>query len=781
MYLMHKYWARKPHNVVAEYIRNYSREQEIILDPFSGSGVTAIESLRANRRTIAVDLDPMATFIARTTITPVDLTAFARAFETIKLSVKEQIYTLYQTTCTRCKKIASTSHVVWKQKTARLGDEYPIQIWYHCTCKKDIQKKAPDQKDLHFLAQVEKRKLPFWVPTNKLIWNTRINVHKGTKVIDLFTRRNLIAVSIIFNSINSLKDPLVKDLFRFVFTGFIAKSTRLNFINVGGYSSLGRGWAVRGYWVPPEHMEQNVWNDFEGQYTDVLKGKKEADSVLPPRKEAETFDELGGEKTYLIRNQSSLDLGFIPDNSVDYIFTDPPYGDSIPYLELHYLWSSWLGFTPDFDDEIIISDSPERKEKNFDMYHKMLSAAFREGFRVLKPSRWMTVTFHNTDIRTYNSIIKAIILAGFELQKIVYQPPAKPSAKGLLHPYGSAVGDYYIRFFKPAYATLKTPTTEEIDKERFNRIIVESVTKLIANRGEPTPYTFIINSYSDIYEELKKEGYLFSAPETIEDVLKSNLDSVFVLKDNRWWFKDPTRVPFIEQVPLNERVEKAVINVLNRKVKVTFDEILEEIFLKFPNSLTPETKSLREVLEEYAKKTTDGKWILSPKVKHRESEHDVMVGLLATIGELAGFTVHADLEGRRMSNFPLDLDNPERVREIDVIWFKGEHPVYEFEVENTTGITEAIIRGANLPNGNLSRVLVIPEERRKLLQRKLKEPILKEKIASFQWNYLLYRDLSLLYENAKRQGKLNLDELKSELVPLLKLKVEKQDKMTTFT
>ncbi|MCJ7425197.1 site-specific DNA-methyltransferase [Candidatus Bathyarchaeota archaeon] len=62
MYLMHKYWARKPHNVVGEYIEHYSKKGEIVLDPFLGSGVTAIESLKRGRKAIAIDLDPLSTF-----------------------------------------------------------------------------------------------------------------------------------------------------------------------------------------------------------------------------------------------------------------------------------------------------------------------------------------------------------------------------------------------------------------------------------------------------------------------------------------------------------------------------------------------------------------------------------------------------------------------------------------------------------------------------------------------------------------------------------------------
>ena len=192
-------------------------------------------------------------------------------------------------------------------------------------------------------------------------------------------------------------------------------------------------------------MEQNVWNDFERQFILVRKGKIQSNTEIDEFNEGSSFEDCAnGKATILILNQSVLKIP-LPNNSIDYIFTDPPYGDSIPYLELNYMWSSWLKFYVNFKDEIIISDSPIRKEKNFEIYHKMLAKAFREIYRVLKPEKFLTVTFHNTDIKIYNSIVKAVILSGFDLEKVNYQPPAKTSAKGLLAPYGSAIGDYYIR------------------------------------------------------------------------------------------------------------------------------------------------------------------------------------------------------------------------------------------------------------------------------------------------------------------------------------------------
>ncbi|HID26920.1 MAG TPA: hypothetical protein EYP22_03645 [Methanosarcinales archaeon] len=97
-------------------------------------------------------------------------------------------------------------------------------------------------------------------------------------------------------------------------------------------------------------------------------------------------------------------------------------------------------------------------------YHKKLHSSFKEIYRVLKPNKYLTLTFHNTDIKVWNSILKAVIFAGFDLEKIIYQPPPRASAKGLLQSYGSAVGDYYIRF-KKSSKIKKTDAT--IDKDKY--------------------------------------------------------------------------------------------------------------------------------------------------------------------------------------------------------------------------------------------------------------------------------------------------------------------------
>ena len=241
------------------------------------------------------------------------------------------------------------------------------------------------------------------------------------------------------------------------------------------------------------YMESNVWMLFESAVfgkQGVLKGKADAAEQIKSYKRAKNLAELNDGANILFETANALELTkIVPPNSVDYIFTDPPYGGAVQYFELSTLWASWLNLDLDYAEEITING---QQNKDFDYYHKMLRSAFREMYRVLKPNRYLTVTFHSTEIAVWNSIIKAVVLGGFELEKIVYQPPARPSAKGLLQPYGSAVGDYYIRFRKPE--TEKRRSEQDIDKETYEREVVWAAKEIIEERGEPTIYQRILNS-----------------------------------------------------------------------------------------------------------------------------------------------------------------------------------------------------------------------------------------------------------------------------------------------
>jgi len=80
IYNMHTYWSKKPHDAIREYIRHYTKPGDLVLDPFCGSGGTALAALMEGRKAIAIDRSPAATFITKNYCTPVDVDELQAAF-----------------------------------------------------------------------------------------------------------------------------------------------------------------------------------------------------------------------------------------------------------------------------------------------------------------------------------------------------------------------------------------------------------------------------------------------------------------------------------------------------------------------------------------------------------------------------------------------------------------------------------------------------------------------------------------------------------------------------
>ena len=774
MYLIHKYWARKPHNVVSEYIRHYSKEGEIVLDPFGGSGVTAMEAIKAGRKAISIDLNPMSAFIIENTLSQVRPQDIEKEFRKIEIKLKDKINKLYETKCPKCNQKAIVLATVWEREK-----EVPMELRCLChVCNKYAD--TPKQKDIDLLQRVGKLK-PKWYPKNELAYDgNKFIKREGKETIpELFTKRNLYALSALFHEIEKIEIRKLRGVFKFAFSSMIHLASNMCPVAKAGgkghWSALSTTsfWALQSYWTPPVYMESNVWMLFESSVfgkQGMLKGKVDAAEQIKHHKRAKSLRELNDGGNILFETANALELTkIIPPNSVDYIFTDPPYGGAVQYFELSTLWAAWLNLQMDYADEITVNS---QQEKDFGYYHKMLKAAFREMYQVLKPGRYLTVTFHSTEIRVWNSIIKAVVLSGFDLEKIVYQPPARASAKGLLQPYGSAVGDYYIRFRKP---DSKRPSSESAtDNETYQREVVWSARTIIESRGEPTIYQHILNG---IMVDLKGGRTVPVGARNIEDVLKDHVGKEFELidvkdtkgkKGKAWWLTGRDFTNF-STPSLTDRVEKVILNVLDKKVKASFDDVLQEVFILFPNALTPDTEDVAAILEEYAIKTSDGSWMLKRQLQqsHRESIHNLMVYHIADLGKKAGYKVWVGLQEQkfRVKDKPLSemcdyirtwRHVPEnslmldKIQQIDVLWLDGDGRItYEFEVENTTGISEAVIRGSFIPEGlRPKRFIIIPKERERFLFRKLQAPILAETIRKTKWNFIRCDDLERLAKGA---------------------------------
>jgi len=476
----------------------------------------------------------------------------------------------------------------------------------------------------------------------------------------------------------------------------------------------------------------------------------------------------------------------MPEGCVDYILTDPPYDASIQYGELSYLWNAWLKEDFRYTERIVAREvvRNERQNKPFEVYHALLNNAFQGFYRVLRPERCLTLTFHNPTFKVRNATVRAGVFSGFDYEHIHHQPLGQVSAKAMLQPFGSAQGDFYLRFRKTARPARPM---EEVSEERFRRIVIETCREVIASRAEPTPYTILMNQVDPV---LARRG-LFGTLQTgldVKSVLEESIGREFELVEAKlgaatgklWWFADKAFAARLQAVPLTERVEGTVFRCLHEKGRVTFTEVWDTVAREFPNSLTSDSTSIIEALQLYGRKVSGGAWMLKEEIRVHLSRHSELIAMLAKMGAARGHSVwigqreQHELAGGMVGEVRLrdlaaakpaalkGVDNLRPVLDMDLLWLDRGQVVRAFEVECTTTMTSALQRGSNLP-ATVPKTMVIPEERAGDLDRKMKSPLFSEHFHKDNWALLFFNALREAFAKTKA---------KTELEPLLGLRKE---------
>jgi len=418
LYRIHRYWGRKPPNVVRAYIEAYSNPGDLVLDPFVGSGVTVIESVVTGRRAIGVDINPLSILLTRTSISGADLVNVEEAFQRLKRSLAPAIDDYYATICPVCGSQATITHTIWQDST-------PQEIWCRCQlCNTRKAVKEPSEEDLRRAMPSLPTKRELWLPDVRLIPNSRISAKPGMTVRDLFDPRNLIVLGRIYEAINKIDDALTREHLLLAFTAAVPQASRLVFVirrrgnNRGAKkrSPTEVGSWVIGFWCPEEHFEVNAWACFERRVKKLLRGKRELFSRMSHgiMAEGNPAQVINGSATHAAVVGSAESIHWLPDESVAYIFTDPPHGDRQPYLELSAIWNAWLDSDVAFEDEIVVSDAPSRN-KDEDEYFTRLRNALSEMRRVLKPNGKLTFAFNSLNNETWLQLTRLFSELGFAL------------------------------------------------------------------------------------------------------------------------------------------------------------------------------------------------------------------------------------------------------------------------------------------------------------------------------------------------------------------------------
>ncbi|MBI4837578.1 MAG: DNA adenine methylase [Nitrospirae bacterium] len=312
MYVWHKYWSRKTWNVVGEYIKTYCPEGGIVLDPFAGSGITAMEALKNNRRAIVCDLNPIATEIIRLTIKPVKEKDLHEAFSRVEERVRKKIESLYLTTCRDCGEEFPFTCAIWESNKCL---EIRYQTCPKCggTCRADCELNDYDYK---LLKKIESSKIKGWYPENKFYYPDGMPFKEKQQydsVDELFTKRNLQALAWLMDAIEEEPSKGLRDFLKIGFSSVSHLCSRLLAEGRPGYRPFsGVGWNQQSYWYTPRYMESNVWDKFESAikgHQGLLKAKVESNKKFKDIKIGSSFEQvISGNADVFIYNGSCIDL-----------------------------------------------------------------------------------------------------------------------------------------------------------------------------------------------------------------------------------------------------------------------------------------------------------------------------------------------------------------------------------------------------------------------------------------------------------------------------------------
>jgi 16S rRNA G966 N2-methylase RsmD len=535
---VHGYFTKQAWNVVANYIKNFSKPGDIVLDPFGGSGVTAIESLMNDRKTIHIDLNPMSVFIVDSLITPVDHTELLRIYDEIKKQ--------------------------YTDNEPSTDDEIKIAI-----------KKYPYPKG-------------FKLPTGS-----------DVKIIEnLFTKRQLAQLAFLKSLIDAVTNESVRKSLLLAFSSTLTKINRTYHNSSQRDENAGDCAAFRyyRYRIAPEEVELNVWRTYETKFKKVLSAKHD----IEPKINTKTI----GNATII--KGTATNYKWIPNESIDYIYTDPPYGKKIPYLDLSVMWNAWLGLevtNEDLQQEAIVGGE---QDKSKDEYNTLISESIKEMYRVLKFDRWLSFVFAHKDPEFWHLIVETAEQCGFEYVGAMPQKNGQSSFKKRQHPFTVLSGQLIINFRKSTNPKVIMKANLGMD---ISKIIMQTIEGIIAkNNGaslEQINDELIVKGLELGFLHLLKKTYSNLTPILLSSFNYDNATQLYTLKE------DST---FKTHIDLELRIRYYLISYLRRmereNINPTFDEIVMNIMPLLTNGLTPEHQTISKVLTDIGEHIGQNMWKL---------------------------------------------------------------------------------------------------------------------------------------------------------------------------
>ncbi len=648
------------------------------------------------RRAVLNDLSPAATFIAANYNIPFDVDAFAAAARTLLHEVERELGWMYETRHNDGR-TGRIEYTVWSQlyacphcgndvvfleealdvDTKRVREDFPCPSCGAMLTKRRMERqyetaydravgdtvrtpkrkpvliqytvggtrfeKAPDEQDLATLERIAVLPLPPEVPTVQLPYmhmtheRARMDNAGVTHVHHFFLPRAAQALGTLWRKANEHPDLRIRHMLLFAVEQAI-----------WGMSVLNR--------YQPIQQGRPGGSQVNRQMTGVYYVSSQISEVSPSYNLRLKLDRLAASfaHNHSREGQTAISTGTcaqlaMPDDCIDYVFTDPPFGENIYYADLNFLVESWHGVVTDAAPEAIVDRA---KRKGLHEYQELMRHCFAEYHRVLKPGRWMTVVFHNSSNAVWNAIQEAMLSAGFvvadvrsmDKQQGSYRQVTSTAVKldlvisaykpgaGFARRFGLEAGtekgawDFLRQHLDQLPRLVEKKGVLEIVAERQPSVLFDRMVAFHVQRGTTVPlsnaaFRARLREMGDTFVE--RDGMIF-LPDQLPDYERAKL-----------------RVSQVAQLSLFVSDEKSSIQWLRQQLDPTvggqprtYQDILPAFLQQLRQARHEALPELGEILEQNFLRDPQGRWYVPDPNKAEDLEQ---VRRNALLREFAGY------------------------------------------------------------------------------------------------------------------------------------------------
>lgn len=563
------------------------------------------------RRVILNDLSPAATFIAANNNVPFEIDVFAETAKKLLDEARRELGWMYQTkhtdgttaqmaymvwseaflcsscagetiffeaaydpvanmirkdvTCAHCGATATKEHMELQfesfmdtplKRVDKRPKRVPVLIKY--SVGRSSFTKTPDTDDLAIIEKIAQLGLPAHLPTYELpdCQMTRVGRMRTTNtrcVHHMYLPRAAHTLSFLWGKANKIEDVRLRNVIK--------------------------------YWLDSQFSNMSILNRYRPEVSfpyNPLSGVFYVPSLIS---EADPFTAYANKVKRLVAafsgKHAQNEGSFItcgdatklssPDESIDYIFTDPPFGENIYYADLNILVESWHRVLTDPKPEAIID---RVRQKGVPEYQHLMQSCFAEYYRVLKPGRWMTVVFSNSRAAVWNAIQVALQQVGFVVAEVTALDKVQGSFQQVVSP-NAVKQDLVISAYKPNGGL----------EDRFNRdgATVDSAWDFVQTHLKQLPVVKVTSGYPQellniverdprrIYDRMAswfiRHGAMvpISTPEFLAELpfrFRETDGMVFLPEQQVEYEKARARIPQVKQAELFVSDERSAIDWL---------------------------------------------------------------------------------------------------------------------------------------------------------------------------------------------------------------------------